>query len=54
MTKVINCEDGVVITGATDDELVANAKAHIAEAHPDLHGKLSRDDILAMAQETVS
>ena len=49
--KVINCEDGVIITGVDDDELVANARAHIAEAHPDLHGKLSREDILNMAQE---
>ncbi len=49
--KVFNCEDGVVITGADDDELVANARAHIAEAHPELHGKLSRDDILKMASE---
>lgn len=49
--KVINCEDGVVITGGDDDELVANARAHIAEAHPDLHGKLSREDILRMATE---
>ncbi len=50
--KVINCEDGVVVTGADDDELVANARAHIAEAHPDLDGKLSREDILKMASET--
>lgn len=49
--KVINCEDGVVIRGADDDELVTNARAHIAEAHPDLDGKLSRDDILKMASE---
>lgn len=49
--KVINCEDGAVITGTNDDELVANARTHIAEAHPDLDGKLSREDILNMATE---
>jgi hypothetical protein len=51
MAKVINCEDGVVIRGETDEELIANAQAHINQAHPDLVGKLSRDDILAMATE---
>ncbi len=50
--KLINCADGVVIPGADDDELVANAQAHIAEAHPDLDGKFSREDILKMAQAT--
>jgi hypothetical protein len=51
MAKVIVCEDGVVITGRNDDELILNARAHIAEAHPDLVGKLSRDELLGMATE---
>ena len=51
MARVIVCEDGVVIHGANDDELVANALKHIEEAHPDLVGKLSRDDLLGMATE---
>ena len=51
MSKVFECErDGLVIRGEDDDELVANAERHIAEAHPDLVGKLSRDEILAMGQ----
>jgi hypothetical protein len=52
MAKTFECErDGVVIRGADDDELVANVKRHVAEAHPDLVGKLSRGDILASAAE---
>jgi predicted small metal-binding protein len=52
MAKTFECErDGVVVRGADDDELVANVKRHVAEAHPDLVGKLSRDDILAAADE---
>ncbi len=51
MAKLINCECGHVVRGQTDDELVANAEAHIVEYHPDLVGKLSRDDVLAMAEE---
>ena len=51
MPKLINCECGEVVRGETDDELVANAEAHIHRHHPDLVGKLSRDDILGMAEE---
>lgn len=51
MAKLINCECGEVIQGETDDELVAAATAHIDRDHPDLVGTLSRDDLLAMAEE---
>lgn len=53
MVKEFECErDGVVIRGADDDELVANVQLHIAEAHCDLVGKVSREDILASAMTT--
>lgn len=52
MAKEFECErDEVVIRGADDDELVANVERHIAEAHPDLVGKVSREDLLAAARE---
>ena len=52
MAKAFECErDGVVIRGEDDDELVATVERHIADAHPDLVGKLSRGQILAMARE---
>jgi hypothetical protein len=52
MAKEFECErDGVAIRGADDDELVANAERHIAEAHPELVGKVSREDIVAAARE---
>jgi predicted small metal-binding protein len=48
MAKLFTCErDGFVMRGKTDDELAAKVERHIAEAHPDLVGKLSHDDILA-------
>ena len=50
MAKLINCECGQVVRGETDDELVANTEAHINRDHPELVGKLSRDDILGMAE----
>lgn len=52
MAKVFECErDGAVIRGEDDDDLVASVERHVADAHPDLVGKLSREDILASAQE---
>lgn len=47
MSKVIHCECGVVIRGATDDELVANAQEHAREAH---NLELTREQALAIAQ----
>jgi predicted small metal-binding protein len=51
MSKVINCECGEIIRATDDDELVQKVEQHVAQAHPDLVGKMSRDDIFAMAEE---
>lgn len=49
--KVINCECGYAVQGEDDDELVANAEAHIQRDHPDLVGQMSREQLLGMAEE---
>ncbi len=51
MSKVVNCECGEVIRADSDDELVQKVERHVGEAHPELVGKLSREDALAMAEE---
>ena len=51
MAKVINCECGYVVRGEDDDELLQGARAHINEAHPDMAGKVSDEDLLGMAEE---
>jgi hypothetical protein len=51
MAKVINCECGYTVEGETDDELVGNAEAHIQRDHPELVGRMSREDLLGMAEE---
>ncbi len=51
MGKLINCECGEVVRGEDDDDLVAHAEAHVAEAHPELVGKISREDLLGMSEE---
>ena len=49
--KVVHCPCGKDVEGETDDELVTNVEAHVAEAHPDMVGKYSREKILEMADE---
>lgn len=47
----ITCVCGKVLEGRDDDELWAQAQAHLAADHPDLVGRVSREDILARAEE---
>jgi predicted small metal-binding protein len=51
MSLVVHCECGQDVKGETEDELVANVEQHVGEAHPDMVGKLGREQILEMAHE---
>lgn len=51
MARLINCECGEVVRGKDDDEIVAAVEHHVERDHPELVGKLSREDILAMSEE---
>ena len=51
MAKLINCECGYVVRGSDDDDLVSKAEEHISQAHPELAGKMSREDLLGMSEE---
>jgi len=51
MSLLINCECGRVVKAQTEDEIVAKVEQHVAEDHPELVGKLSREDIVAMSEE---
>jgi predicted small metal-binding protein len=50
MPKLINCECGQTVRADTDDELVTIVDGHVKSDHPELAGKMSREDILAMAE----
>jgi hypothetical protein len=50
--KQINCVCGYVVKGEDDVRLWEKAQAHLRTDHPDLVGKVSREDILAQAEET--
>jgi hypothetical protein len=50
--KQIYCVCGYVVTGEDDDELWTKAQEHLRSDQLDLAGKVSREDILAQAEET--
>jgi predicted small metal-binding protein len=50
--KQIDCVCGYVIKAEDDEELWQKAQDHMRSDHPDLVGKLTREDILAQAEET--
>ena len=51
MAKIINCECGYVARADSDDEVIALIEDHMRTDHPDLVGKVSRDDLLGWIQE---
>jgi predicted small metal-binding protein len=51
MPKLIRCECGHIARGDTDDEVIAHLEEHMRQAHPDLAGKVSREDMLGWIEE---
>jgi predicted small metal-binding protein len=51
MAYVINCECGYTARGETEDELVADAEQHIRDQHPEMAEGMTREQILALAEE---
>ena len=49
--KRINCVCGSVVEGDDDDELWEQALRHLRDDHPDLAGKVKREDIVAQVEE---
>lgn len=51
MAKQITCECGAVISGTTEDEVVAGAREHMRTDHPDLLDKVSQEDLVGWIEE---
>ena len=49
--KRINCLCGYIIEAENDEELWEKVQEHLRIDHPELGGKVTRDDILAQAEE---
>jgi hypothetical protein len=44
------CLCGYVIEGTDDEEFWSSAQSHMGVLHPELVGKVTRDDLLAQAE----
>jgi predicted small metal-binding protein len=51
MAKVITCLCGFIARGGSAEEAADAVEQHIRTDHPDLVGKVAREDLLAMAEE---
>jgi hypothetical protein len=51
VSRVIRCECGFVVRGGNDEDLALNAEHHVEEHHPDLVGRISREQLLGMAED---
>ena len=51
MALRIVCMCGYVIQGDDDDEFWRNAQDHMGVLHPELVGNVTREDILAQAEQ---
>ncbi|WP_166462936.1 DUF1059 domain-containing protein [Amycolatopsis acidicola] len=51
MSYVINCECGTEVRGENTEEVADNAERHVEADHPELVGKISRDELLARARQ---
>ena len=49
--KRINCVCGIVLEAKDDEELWEKAQVHLRADHSELVDKVSREDILAQAEE---
>lgn len=51
MSRMINCECGYTMRAESEEQLLDQAMEHVETSHPDLAGKLTREDLLAMSEE---
>ena len=51
MAKVIRCQCGFLGRGETVEEAAAVIDEHMRSDHPELVGKVTREDPIAMAEE---
>jgi hypothetical protein len=51
MANVIRCQCGFLGQGETPEDAADSFAAHLRAAHPELAGRVRRDDVIAMAEE---
>jgi predicted small metal-binding protein len=50
--KAIKCACGYVVRGETNDDVIEKIEAHLLDDHPDLVGKISREEMVGWIEET--
>lgn len=51
MAKLIRCQCGFLARGVTVQDAATVIEEHMRSDHPELVGKVTRDDLIAMAEE---
>jgi hypothetical protein len=51
MAKVIRCQCGFLGRGETAEQAAKVIEAHVRTDHPELVGKVTREDLIAMTEE---
>ena len=51
MAKQIKCECGKAVRGETDEEVIAGAREHIRQDHPELVESVSREVLVGWIEE---
>jgi predicted small metal-binding protein len=51
MAKVIRCQCGFLGRGDTVEEAATEIETHMRSDHPELVGKVTTEDLIAMAEE---
>ena len=51
MAKVIRCQCGFLGHGETAEEAAVTIEEHMGADHPELVGKVTREDLIAMTEE---
>jgi hypothetical protein len=50
MARQIACECGEIVRGETEDEVVERTLAHLRSDHPQLAGRITRGEIVALIE----
>ena len=51
MAKVIRCQCGFLARGESPEAAADTLEAHLRADHPELGGRVRREDLVAMAEE---
>jgi hypothetical protein len=51
MAKIIRCQCGLLGRGETAEQAATVIESHMRTDHPELVGKVTHEDVIAMAEE---